>query len=213
MKLNSSTEVEVTPSNGNIANAMLYAVADLKRYSTIVVDPPWKIGSIKHTGRKGHKIKPMQDNYEMMTVEQIKQLPIKELANDNAYLFLWTTHTYLPECFEILKNWGFKYHLTMTWDKGRGLTHFGFHRKTEFVLFAYNGRLDIECSGKSINTLFYEYNKGHSIKPDVFYTELERKLPSPMIDIFARREREGWDVFGNEVNNSIDLERYRSNGI
>ena len=57
----------------------------------------------------------------MMTVEQIKQLPIKELANDNAYLFLWTTHTYSPECFEILKNWGFKYHLTMTWDKGGGL--------------------------------------------------------------------------------------------
>lgn len=175
------------------------------RYNTLIIDPPWKIGSIKHTGRKGHKIKPMTDNYQMMTIEEIKNLPINQLASDNAYLFLWTTHTYLPQSFDLLKHWGFKYHLTITWDKGRGLTHFGFHRRTEFVLFAYNGKLDIECSGKSIDTVMYEYNKGHSIKPDLFYDEIKRKMPEPRIDIFARRERLGFEVFGNEVKNSIKL--------
>tara|TARA_R110000851_G_scaffold282396_1_gene435918 strand:- start:359 stop:904 length:546 start_codon:yes stop_codon:yes gene_type:complete len=178
------------------------------KYNTIVIDPPWAIGSFGNTGRKGHKIKPMSDNYKTMSIEDIKKMPIKEIATDNAFIFLWTTHTFLPECFDILKEWGFKYHLTLTWDKGRGLTHFGFHRKTEFCLFAYNGKLNHEVKGKSIHSVMYEYNKGHSIKPDIFYNEIQRKFPQPYLDIFARDERDGWSVFGDEVDNSINLSEY-----
>ena len=93
----------------------------------------------------------------------------------------------------------------MTWDKGRGLTHFGFHRKTEFVLFGYNGKLNIDVTGKSIHTVFYEYNQGHSIKPEIFYNEIERKFPPPYIDLFARKKRENWDVWGNEVVSDVVL--------
>ena len=178
------------------------------KYKTIVIDPPWAIGSLANTGRTGHKIKPMSDNYKTMSIEEIKKIPIKNIAEDNAFIFLWTTHRFLPDCFEILKEWGFKYHLTLTWDKGRGLTHFGFHRKTEFCLFAYNGKLNHEVKGKSIHSVMYEYNKGHSIKPDIFYDEIQRKFPEPYLDVFARREREGWAVFGDEVENSIDLSEY-----
>ena len=175
------------------------------KYKTIVIDPPWAIGSFANTGRKGHKIKPMSDNYNTMSIEEIKNMPISKLADENAFIFLWTTHTFLPKCFEILKEWGFKYHLTLTWDKGRGLTHFGFHRKTEFCLFAYNGKLNHEVKGKSIHSVMYEYNQGHSIKPNIFYDEIQRKFPEPYLDVFARRERKGWDVFGNEVESDIQL--------
>ena len=178
------------------------------KYKTIVIDPPWAIGSFANTGRKGHKIKPMSDNYITMSIEEIKNMPISKLADENAFVFLWTTHTFLPKCFEILEEWGFKYHLTLTWDKGRGLTHFGFHRKTEFCLFAYNGKLNHEVKGKSIHSIMYEYNQGHSIKPNIFYNEIQRKFPEPYLDVFARRERDGWAVFGNEVENSIDLSEY-----
>ena len=177
----------------------------MKKYKTIVIDPPWNIGSFANTGRKGHKIKPMSDNYKTMTLEEIKALNIKSIADENAFIFLWTTHTFLPKAFELLTEWGFKYHLTLTWDKGRGLTHFGFHRKTEFVLFGYNGKLNIDVTGKSIHTVFYEYNQGHSIKPEVFYSEIERKFPEPYIDLFARKQRIGWDVWGNEVGSSVAL--------
>lgn len=170
-----------------------------------MIDPPYKIGSIKHTGRVGHKIKPMTDNYSMMEWDEIVTLPIRDIADTDAYIFLWTTHTYLPKSFELLKEWGFKYHLTLTWDKGRGLTHFGFHRKTEFCLFGYNGKLDIDCKGKSIHSMMYEYNSGHSIKPEIFYTEIERKFPAPRLNMFARKERKGWDAYGNEVENSISF--------
>ena len=57
--IDNSTKDKLENETPHFGNTLLYAVADLKRYSTIVVDPPWKIGSIKHTGRKGHKIKPM----------------------------------------------------------------------------------------------------------------------------------------------------------
>ena len=119
------------------------------KYNTIVIDPPWAIGSFGNTGRKGNKIKPMSDNYKTMNIEDIKKIPIKEIATDNAFIFLWTTHTFLPECFDILKEWGFK-----------------------------------------------------------FYNEIQRKFPQPYLDIFARDERDGWDVFGDEVKNSIDLSEY-----
>jgi N6-adenosine-specific RNA methylase IME4 len=177
----------------------------MQKYRTIVVDPPWKVGSLAHTGRNGHHIKPMNSNYEMMSMEEIKSLPIDELACDNAYLFLWTTHTFLPMAFDLVKAWKFKYHLTITWDKGRSITHYGFHRKSEFCLFCYNGKLEIDVTGKSISTVLYEYNKGHSVKPDIFYSEIERKFPEPRLDMFARRPRSGWSVFGNEVEGSIRL--------
>ena len=175
----------------------------MKKYKTIVVDPPWAIGSLANTGRKGHKIKPMSENYATMSIEDIGNLPVSKLAENDAFLFLWTTHTFLPKGFSILKKWGFKYHLTLTWDKGRGLTHFGFHRKTEFCLFGYSGKLNHEVKGKSIHSLMYEYNQGHSKKPTIFYDEIQRKFPGPYLDMFARDERKGWDVYGNEVKNSI----------
>jgi len=200
-----NTNVQITDEALAIAKPMLGA--GVGKYKTIVIDPPWAIGNFANTGRKGHKIKPMSDNYKTMSFDEIKHLPIKSISDENAFIFLWTTHTFLPKSFDFLKEWGFKYHLTMTWDKGRGLTHFGFHRKTEFVLFGYNGKLNIDVTGKSIHTVLYEYNKGHSIKPNIFYDEIERKFPYPRLDMFARREREGWDVFGDEVENSIELNK------
>ncbi|WP_411376953.1 MT-A70 family methyltransferase [Flavobacterium psychrophilum] len=59
----------------------------------------------------------MSDNYKTMTLEEIKALNIKSIADENAFIFLWTTHTFLPKAFELLTEWGFKYHLTLTWDK------------------------------------------------------------------------------------------------
>ena len=179
-----------------------------KKYKTIVIDPPWAIGSFANTGRKGHKIKAMSENYNTMSIDEIGELPIAEMTEEDSFCFLWTTHTFLPHSFDLLKKWGFKYHLTLTWDKGRGLTHFGFHRKTEFCLFAYKGKLNHEVKGKSIHSVMYEYNKGHSIKPDIFFSEIERKFPAPYLDMFARKDRDGWCVFGDEVDSSISLENY-----
>lgn len=82
-------------------------------YRTILIDPPWDIKFIERKVRPNQKL-----SYDgTMSVEEITKLPVSELAADECDLFLWTTQTYLPYSFDILKAWGFKYHITITWIK------------------------------------------------------------------------------------------------
>ena len=216
--MNKITQAESIGSSPNIANAMLYAVADLKRYSTIVVDPPWRYGKWGKASKpnyEGHIPKDSDLPYDWMSVEEIKALPVGSLANENCELYLWTTQKYLPHTFEVIKAWGFKYCQTLTWckkpmGKGQGGVYCP---TTEFLILARRGKMP---KVERVDTTWWQVSrawKTHSKKPEFFQDLIEQVSEAPRLEMFARREREGWDVFGNEVNNSIDLERYRSNGI
>lgn len=204
-----STKDKLENETPHFGNTLLYAVADLKKYDLIVIDPAWEVGKIQRKVRPNQK--PELD-YVTMPFDEIKALPIGEMADTNSVIFLWTIQKWLPKSFELLDTWGFKYQRTLTWDKKNGMCLFGFHHRTEFVLFGYKGKIEIYPKRKAIPTVFDGKSERHSAKPDEFY-QLVQGLGKNRVDVFARREREGWDVFGNEVNNSIDLERYRSNGI
>jgi len=143
-------------------------------------------------------------------------MPINKIADENCNLFCWTTHTFLPATFDIIKKWGFKYHCLLTWNKGNGRPHFGFKRNTEFVVYAYKGKITVKQRGQFINTLidsipdlFYEKLTTHSKKPTIFYKILENNTPKPRIELFARKGRDGWDVWGNEVESDIELPGWR----
>lgn len=191
-------------------------VADLKRYSTIVVDPPWRYGKWGEASKpnyEGHIPKESDLPYDWMSVEEIKALPVGSLANENCELYLWTTQKYLPDTFEVIRDWGFKYCQTLTWckkpmGKGQGGVYCP---TTEFLILARRGKMP---KVERIDTTWWQVArawKTHSKKPEFFQDLIEQVSEAPRLEMFARREREGWDVFGNEVNNSIDLERYRSN--
>ena len=171
------------------------------RYKLIVVDPPWPVRKIERRVRPNQK--PELD-YKTMSVDEIKRLPIREIAAENSACFLWTTHAFLETAFKVLRAWGFKYQRTMTWDKGDGMTLFGFHHRSEFVLMGYRGKIEIYQQGKAIPTVFFAPSKRHSEKPDEFYHLVEH-IGEPRIDVFARRRRPGWDAFGDEVEGSITL--------
>lgn len=164
-------------------------------YKTIVIDPPWDL--------KFHrlKIRPNQIKlpYKTMSDSDINDFSIDNFADVECNLFFWTTHTKLPISLNIIKNWGFKYHCLLTWDKTNGRPCWGFMRKTEFVIYAYRGQIGVNQRGKFIPTLFTEKLRKHSEKPDIFYDILKANTPSPRIDIFARKKRDGWDVWGDEV--------------
>jgi N6-adenosine-specific RNA methylase IME4 len=81
----------------------------------------------------------------------------------------------------------------------------GFHRRTEFVLFGYRGKLEMFPHRKAIPACFAAKSPYHSAKPDEFY-ELVAPMGEKRIDIFARKERLGWDVWGNEVNGATHLD-------
>lgn len=204
-----STKDKLEHETPHFGNTLLYAVADLKKYDLIVIDPAWEVGKIQRKVRPNQK--PELD-YVTMPFDEIKALPIGEMTDTNSVIFLWTIQKWLPKSFELLDAWGFKYQRTLTWDKKNGMCLFGFHHRTEFVLFGYKGKIEMYPKRKAIPTVFEGKSERHSAKPDEFY-QLVQGLGKNRVDVFARRERKGWDVFGNEVNNSIDLERYRSNGI
>lgn len=172
----------------------------MKKYQIIYADPPWDVKKIKR------KVRPNQIemDYPTMTIDEIKRLQVSSIADDNSVLFLWTTHSYLPKAFEVLNTWGYKYQRTITWDKGNGMCLFGFHHRTEFLLFGYKGRIEMYPKRKAFPTIVVAKSKRHSSKPDIF-----RELISPFgeskIELFAREKPEGWDVWGNEVESDIIL--------
>lgn len=166
-----------------------------KKYQIIVADPPWQIEKIKR------KVRPNQIkmDYPMMTIEEIKSLPIREITDDMCILFLWTIDKYLYQTKDVLEAWGFKYHLTMAWDKTNGISLYGFHRQTEFILVGLKGKHKTYPERPTIRTSFTAKSKKHSQKPDLFYDMLGVLPYNPRIDLFARVRRFGWDAWGNEV--------------
>ncbi len=166
-----------------------------KVYDLIVVDPPWPVNKIVRRSRPNQNA---ELDYETMTMEGIEWLPVSRIAAKNSCMFLWTTHAFLPQSFAIMEAWGFKYQRCLTWDKGNGVCFFGFHHRTELCLFGYKGKLPMYPKRKAIPTVFGGKSERHSAKPDNFYAMVEG-MGKDRIDIFARKEREGWDVWGNEV--------------
>lgn len=178
----------------------------MKKYNIIYADPAWDVKKIKR------KVRPNQVefDYPTMSLEEIKALPVQNLADDNCVLFLWTTQAYLPKAFEVISSWGFRYQRTITWDKQNGMCLFGFHNRTEFLLFGYRGKLEMYPKRKTVPTLFQISSKKlrHSQKPDEIRKAIE-VFGENKIELFARQKTDGWDVWGNEVEDSIDMEKYR----
>lgn len=175
-----------------------------QKYNIIVVDPPWPIKKLTHKARPNQ----VKMDYAIMSLNNIADLPISKLANEQCWCFLWTIQKYLFDSKQILEGWGFNHLLTMVWEKtyGRssGMPLFGFRWNGEFILVGYKTKPNIWPKQPLIPAVFQAKNLGHSIKPDIFYEMIE-KLGKPRIDLFARNKREGWDVWGNEVESNIEL--------
>ena len=181
------------------------------KYKTIVSDPPWQYrewgkGSDKSVLGKKHNEVAIPMPYQTMSVEEIKNLPVKNLAAENCELYLWTTQKYLPDAFEVIKAWGFKYCQTLTWCKTPMGTGQGgvFCPTTEFLLLARKGKMP---KVKRVDTTWFHVKRQmkHSKKPEYFLELIESLTEGPRLEMFARRTRPGWYVFGNEVENSISL--------
>lgn len=179
----------------------------LNKYDLIVIDPPWRIKKIKNKQRPNQ----VEMDYSMLSVEEIAKLPIQNLSADNGWLFLWTTQKYLFQSKDILAGWGFNHLLTMVWEKtyGRssGMALYGFRWNAEFILVGTKGKKDMFPKLPLIPAVFQAENIRHSQKPDKFYALVE-SLGKNRIDLFARSKREGWSVWGNEVESDINLSDY-----
>lgn len=167
-------------------------------YSCIVIDPPWDIKKIQ---REVHPDQGKFLDYPTMPLERIADenwVPVRTHAADDCHLYLWVTQKYLPAGLWLMEQWGFRYQCVMTWRKNFGMTPFSWMYDTEHVIFGRKGNLPLNQLGLRLS--FEAPVQGHSVKPEVFYERVRAASPGPRIDMFARTEREGFDVWGNEVD-------------
>lgn len=179
------------------------------KYRTIVADPPWQYERMggNYAWRQGCPSgETLHLDYPTMPVEEIAALPVADLADKDAHLYLWTTQKYLPDAYEVARRWGFSVSCALVWCKAP--TGFGiggtFMSSVEFALFCRRGSLK---ANTRIRSQWFEWPRGqHSAKPEAFIDMVEQVSPGPYVELFARRHRLGWDVWGNESANTAQLE-------
>lgn len=188
---------------------VLLVIGRLKMgYKTLYIDPPWM-----ETG--GGKIKRGADrHYPLMKTKDIIELLKSEIlpqADENCHLYLWVTNNFLKDGLKVVEELGFKYITLITWMKDRaGLGQY-FRGMTESCIFARRGMLPYKLKdGKRQQgvTGFTEKRGEHSVKPIKMRQMIERVSYEPRLEVFARHESIGWDVFGNEVNKNPSLNRF-----
>lgn len=171
-------------------------------YRTIVADPPWDIGfnARSGAGRDGERGLP----YPTMTLERIAAMPVADLAERSAHLYLWTVTSVFRHTFEIVEAWGFKPKQILVWCKpglGSGMR---FRQNVEYVIFGTRGT-GLPITRRDVGT-WHEWPRGpHSAKPEAFYDLVETISPAPRLELFARRRRLGWDAWGNEVDSDVEM--------
>lgn len=177
------------------------------RYRTIVLDPPWPMPSGGPRGgtRIWNPGTPSTLPYPSMTLDEIAMLPVDHLAAYPAHLYVWTTNAFLEQTYELVRGWRFRPSQVLTWAKSpRGLGMGGaFTTTTEFVLFAWRGKC--EPLSRS-DTSWWHWRRGpHSAKPEAFLDLVERVSPAPRLEMFARRNRLGWDTWGNQSLQHVEI--------
>lgn len=169
----------------------------MKLYRTIVADPPWRY--ITPAASNGAK-----PAYETMTLGQLVELPVHELADDDAHLWLWVTNAMMEEGHRLARAWGFKPITIVTWCKpGPGMGYY-VRTNTEHILFCTRGRALVP--ERKAPASWYQWPRTrHSVKPDASYDVIEQVSKGPFIELFSRQARMGWDHWGNEAIDSIDF--------
>jgi N6-adenosine-specific RNA methylase IME4 len=175
------------------------------KYRTIVADPPWDYpeGFALGPGHGTLEIRPLP--YEAMSVDAICELPIHTLADDDCRLFLWTTNRYLDDAFTVMRAWRFKYRQTLVWHKlDANLPASVAPNSAEFVLVGTCGA-PTRLSTLPSSVVSTTRSGSHSTKPEVWMDHFESCSPAPRVELFARRQRLGWDTWGDEALNHVEL--------
>jgi len=174
------------------------------KYRTIVADPPWDYGGAPMRQNVAQKHHSVDLPYPSMSIQEIADLPVGDLADEDCRLFLWATNTHLPYAFGIVEAWGFSYRQTLVWHKTKSTPQGSVApNRAEFLLVGRRG--NPHTMRRLPDAVITAAPGAHSTKPECFIDYIEAVSPPPLLELFARRQRFGWDTWGNEAIDSVEV--------
>lgn len=172
-------------------------------YDVILADPPWAWGKAPLVDRGAARA--VEKEYPTMQPEEIKALPVEAMAADESVLLMWATSPKLHLALEVMAAWGFTFKtVAFTWVKtnadGSPFMGMGFYTRqnAEFVLLGTRGKKAPERLSKSVHSVLMAPRGRHSQKPEELQDRVDSLFGGRKVELFARRRREGWDVWGND---------------
>lgn len=171
-----------------------YAEMPTGKYRIVYADPPWEYGNSMPS-----YFTEQADHYQLMSLDEICSLNIRNITEENAVLFLWVTSPILRDSFRVVDAWGFNYKTSFIWDKVKhNMGHYNSVRH-EILLVCTKG----SCTPDNIklfDSVQTVERTEHSVKPEIFRNIIDTLYTNGRrIELFARSKAEGWDVFGNEA--------------
>lgn len=165
------------------------------KFGTIYADPPWLYDNQATRASTGN-------HYGGMTVDQLCELPVRELAAKDAHLHLWTTNAFLFDCARIFDAWGFEFRSTFVWVKPQmGIGNY-WRNSHEFLLTGIRGDAK-RFNDRSLKSWMECDRSRHSEKPFIIRDFIRRASPGPYLEMFARTPADGWTCWGNEIERGL----------
>jgi N6-adenosine-specific RNA methylase IME4 len=186
-------------------NERPHPIASLGTFGTIVVDPPWAFSYSTRKSEAGNNgwRGSTDRHYRNMPLAELRRLPVPDVAAADSVLWLWSVNALLDDAVGLMGHWGFDYKNTLTWAKtarhGGPAVGMGFWMRgaTEHLLLGVKGKP--KPLRRNQPTWFAAPPTQHSAKPDEAYQIIETLTPGPYLDLFARRPRDGWTCWGDEL--------------
>ena len=166
------------------------------KYATVYADPPWPYSNTAARGAA-------ENHYRTMTLDAIRNEPVKALAADRAHLHLWTTNAFLREAFDVIRDWGFRYKSCLIWVKPQlGMGNY-WRVSHEYLLLGVRGNLPFQ--DHACRSWKLARRTAHSRKPFLFRGLIEQVSPGPYLELYGREEqpRSQWTVYGNQVERRL----------
>ena len=177
---------EISKGNGNLNTEIKYPI--------IYADPPWQYEHSKTDNRK------IENQYPTMSLDEICEMKVGELATPDAVLFMWATSPKLEEALRVISSWGFTYRTNMVWIKDRiGMGYYA-RQQHELLLIATRGSVPVPEPENRVSSVLHSPRLEHSKKPEQYYETIERMYPEyKKIELFSRNQYDGWESWGNQT--------------
>ena len=175
------------------------------KYKIIYADPPWSYNSSIYRNTRT-RFNNVSEHYNVMTTKEIKDIAIKNIADNNCLLYMWVTSPLLPDGIEVMKSWGFKYGtIAFVWNKINSMPGSYTISQTEICIVGRKGKIPQSRGIRNARQYLEEKKSIHSKKPAEIRKRIELMHPTQnKIELFARDKTKGWTSIGNDID-GVDI--------